>query len=121
MQSLLGQVDLVVGMRLHALIMAVSMGVPAVGVVYDPKVQHLCNQWELPAIPSVESLEDATALLTRIRTVWAERASRRERLHDLQTIWRARSAENFTLLRALLPGAIAQVQKSLAGNEGKHR
>ena len=36
--ALTGQMDIVIGMRLHALIMATAQGVPTVGLSYDPKV-----------------------------------------------------------------------------------
>ena len=36
--GLLGRMDLVIGMRLHSLILAAAMNVPVIGITYDPKV-----------------------------------------------------------------------------------
>ena len=36
--GLLGRMDLVVGLRLHSLILSAAMGVPVVGLNYDPKI-----------------------------------------------------------------------------------
>jgi polysaccharide pyruvyl transferase WcaK-like protein len=41
--NILSQCDLVVGMRLHALILALSSGVPVVGLSYDAKVGHVLS------------------------------------------------------------------------------
>jgi len=46
--ALIATLDLVVGMRLHSLIMALSSGVPVVGIAYDPKVTRVLNQFEQP-------------------------------------------------------------------------
>lgn len=46
--ELIGSLDLVVGMRLHSLIMALSRGVPVVGLSYDPKVEHVMREFEQP-------------------------------------------------------------------------
>ncbi len=48
--SLFSQLDFVVSMRLHALIMALHSGVPVVGISYDPKVSSLLAEFEQPAL-----------------------------------------------------------------------
>lgn len=42
--SLIKNLDLIVGMRLHALIMGAAAGVPIVGLSYDPKVDRFLKQ-----------------------------------------------------------------------------
>ncbi len=46
--SLIGSLDLVVGMRLHSLIMALSSAVPVVGIAYDPKVTRVLEEFDQP-------------------------------------------------------------------------
>jgi len=48
MLSLVGNLDLLVGMRLHALIFAAVTGVPPLGIVYDPKVERFLNRLGIP-------------------------------------------------------------------------
>lgn len=42
-ESILGNCDLVLGMRLHSVIFAIKYGIPVVALAYDPKVSHLLN------------------------------------------------------------------------------
>lgn len=57
MLGLIAGMQLVVGMRLHALIMAAVMGVPAVGISYDPKVDSFLKTTEQPNAGRVETLD----------------------------------------------------------------
>lgn len=72
-KAIIGQMDLIIGMRLHSLIFAASMGVPFAGVVYDPKVSsflELIGQ-EKRGVP-IEELTSKT-LLGVIEETWSSR------------------------------------------------
>lgn len=69
MLAVLAHARVVVGMRLHALIMAAAVGVPAVGLVYDPKVEAFCARAGYPVVPSVTALEDSEAFAALLNGV----------------------------------------------------
>jgi polysaccharide pyruvyl transferase CsaB len=48
--SLFSSLDFLIAMRLHALLMAVKSGVPAVGINYDPKVASLLARFQQPML-----------------------------------------------------------------------
>lgn len=52
----IGQMSLVLSMRLHGLVFALRDGAPAAGVSYDPKVSAFCGEAGLPCA----ALEDST-------------------------------------------------------------
>ena len=62
MIALFGEFDLVIAMRLHALIFAAIAGVPMVGLGYDPKINSFLSQIGMPQALSIENLkaEDLT-------------------------------------------------------------
>ena len=74
--GLLSGCDLVLGMRLHSLIFAISGGVPLVGLSYDPKVRAILEGVGLADF--VEPLADITAssLLSRMQRALDQRATR---------------------------------------------
>jgi polysaccharide pyruvyl transferase CsaB len=56
--GLLGELDLVLAMRLHAIVMASVMRVPCVGISYDPKVEHFLELTGQPNAGNTTSLEE---------------------------------------------------------------
>jgi len=62
--SLIGRLDLVVGMRLHSLIMALASGKPVIGIAYDPKVESVLAEFEQANLAFVGQSEDETQCST---------------------------------------------------------
>ena len=74
--GLIGTLQTVVAMRLHALIFAARTGVPPFALSYDPKVEHLMRGLNLE--DSVESWRgfDPEEVASRVANLAAERESR---------------------------------------------
>ena len=77
---MIGNMDLLVGIRLHSLIHAAIMEVPMIGISYDPKVNAFMKSMDLKAMCSVYDFKgeylveeydkirrNRTALLTKVR------------------------------------------------------
>ncbi|UTE77348.1 polysaccharide pyruvyl transferase family protein [Rossellomorea sp. KS-H15a] len=66
--QLAGSLDLIIGTRLHSLILAVAAGVPIVGIGYHPKVYSFLKKLNyLSGYVSLENLEDPNEMLKRIK------------------------------------------------------
>ncbi len=80
-RRLLGSVaasEMVIGMRLHALIFAAAAGVSAVGLSYDPKVTAFMHQLGQDDAVSDISPADTNILSATIGAVWKTRQDRAE-------------------------------------------
>ncbi len=82
MMGVIGSTHVIIGMRLHALIMAASQNVPSVGIAYDPKVKHFSNLAGFPYIESVSDLQNIENVLMTIESVISDIGQKRL---DLET------------------------------------
>ena len=73
--SIIGSMDVMVGVRLHALIYAAVMGVPMIGVSYDPKVDSFLSSIRRPTPFTVEDFT-----LERFQAKFRETMSRSEEI-----------------------------------------
>jgi len=99
--ALVGQCDLMIAMRLHAIIFAAICGVPAVAISYDPKVEALMQQLDLQTVTSIHKF-DPSALSRAIRETWQRRAEISELLRPRAERLRQAAARNIQLALALL-------------------
>lgn len=72
MLSITQNLDLVLGMRLHALIIGAVVGVPVVGLSYDPKVDRFLNQIGQHALISTGELS-VEILVEMVKLVYGRR------------------------------------------------
>lgn len=95
--SLLGNInscELMVGMRLHALILAAACGVPSVALAYDPKVAaFMASCGQVDAVYDL-SQPDPARLKALISRVWSERLTRAEALQAALPSLRVLAARN---------------------------
>ena len=102
--SIIAGCDMMVGMRLHALILAAAAGVPSVALAYDPKVtafMQASGQSDAVYDLNAPDLDTLAALLAR---VWAERTTRATALEAALPGLRAQAGRNIEIARALVSG-----------------
>lgn len=79
--GLLGRMELVVGLRLHSLILAAAMGVPVVSIDYDPKIAGFMEYAGMEEF-MIEPIETAYTLIERVDKGLSDRTNLRRRLLD---------------------------------------
>lgn len=58
MMSLIGNMDILVGVRLHSLIHAAIMGIPMIGIAYDPKINSFLHSIGMKAACTIYDLNN---------------------------------------------------------------
>lgn len=101
--GLVNSMDIVIGMRLHALIIAAVCAVPMVGISYDPKVEDFLHTIDQPVVRELESVT-AGQLTDRVETVMANREDICRRLVDQKNSLRQKARRNTQLAIQLLRG-----------------
>jgi len=102
MLALVAGCELVIGMRLHALIFAAICAVPPVAISYDPKVDALMGELGLSAASSVGAL-DEEALSRAIHSTWDSREEIGRRVAEDGERLRASARRNIEIVLSLLP------------------
>lgn len=101
MFSVLSEAQIIIGMRLHSLIYATTLEIPAMALVYDPKVSAFMESLNQPDCVNVESFQfcDAKKVLDRIIN---EKDLRKDKLHNTNKVLKKTAEENATYAIKLL-------------------
>ncbi|MHB9025909.1 MAG: polysaccharide pyruvyl transferase CsaB [Armatimonadota bacterium] len=103
MLAAVGRCDLLVAMRLHALIFAAQRGIPAVGLAYDPKVRDFAPAAGLPDALPWESLTTGSLTAALLQS-WETRAQLRDTITERAAGLRAKALRNIAVIGELLGG-----------------
>ncbi len=99
--SVLSEAEIIIGMRLHSLIYATTLGIPAMALVYDPKVSAFMESINQPDCVNIEdmSFDRASAIMTSIID---DSAKRREELLVTNKVLRKEAERNAVFAIELL-------------------
>lgn len=103
--AILSRLDMLVGMRLHALIMSLKSGVPVVGIAYDPKVRHVLTQFKQPILNLTKDGDSSGAFKEWLPTMQAAVATRQQlaaHASEEAEIAKKLACQNFELLAKIL-------------------
>lgn len=100
--SILGNVSMVIGMRLHSLIYALNLGIPMVGLAYQPKIDYFMQSIQQPFVPWNDkfSMED---LLCKTHEVWANANEISLELANMKPLLEKKVKEAMDLTLSFLP------------------
>ena len=95
--GIIGKLEMMVAMRLHSLIYAATRKVPMMGLIYDPKVEGLLRELEIPYSLSVDNL-DAEGFKDVFDAAWNDLDRMRENISEKEERLKALAHENLELV-----------------------
>jgi N-acetylglucosaminyldiphosphoundecaprenol N-acetyl-beta-D-mannosaminyltransferase len=98
--SIISQMDLFIGMRLHSLIFSAMASVPMVGIAYDPKVKTFLKLIDQKWIDIADIFTGSLAPL--IKDVWSKRAAAKKALEPWSKDLYIKAKLNFNILSGFL-------------------
>jgi len=103
--SILENVTMVIGMRLHSLIYAANLRIPMVGLAYEPKVDYFMQSINQPYVAWNEnfSMED---LIEKICYVWQNASGISNRLDEMMPVLVEKVKNAMELTLSFLPEKI---------------
>ncbi|MBA1334274.1 MAG: Poly(glycerol-phosphate) alpha-glucosyltransferase [Firmicutes bacterium] len=99
--DLVGELDLMIGVRLHSLIFSAIQGVPLIGVSYDPKIDGFLAQIGMKPVGKIDDVE-LSDMLIEVQRVWNNRETIRMCLDERIGKLREQAEINNTLVFQLL-------------------
>lgn len=99
--KLISSLDLVIGMRLHALIIAAGCEVPMLGLSYDPKVSEFMDMIEQPVLRDLSGLSQET-LIKAVDDILANKAAIKGKLHEKRLEFGQKALRNAKMAVELL-------------------
>ncbi|MBQ7400054.1 MAG: polysaccharide pyruvyl transferase CsaB [Clostridia bacterium] len=101
MFSVLSEAEILIGMRLHSLIYATTLAIPALPLCYDPKISAFMESLNQPDRIDVEKFDYESAQ-TLLNTLILEKDTRRENLRKTNAILRKTAEQNAQFALELL-------------------
>lgn len=103
--SLVGNLDMLIGIRLHALIFAAVMSVPMVGISYDPKIERFL---EIVGQRQVGTLKNIgkDGLLAAVREIWPDISNPNHERQQLISALKEKAFQNAELALSLIEKSV---------------